>query len=371
MKRLTLITITVLVFVFLLAAVTFAASGIPRTPIDWAVIKILTVQNSADINGDMDMNANTLTNIGDTGTDFDSAGGLTLAGVLDVSGATTFGAVTASGASAFAGVTTTSDLTVSPDSTGGNAGAKNEISGLPRIGAQPTNSVWSNGTTETVDWMDATPTGEWAEVDAGTNIAVTKSITNYREATESLKIAFSDVVEDDGIDATAPAQDDWSAVDSFGFWIYSDVALTSGDFDLTVDDSDGTDQTYTIGAVTADFWTWVEIDISGCNANCDTVDGVFILATAQGETNLGGSALNMYLDNAYKWDVGDEEALGAAILDHGVLFVLALADANTGVHNQALLVEGTDYFVHYESGNDFIVAISDQSANSATAFYAY
>mgnify|MGYP003458217971 CR=1 FL=1 len=32
--------------------------------------------------------------------------------------------------------------------------------------------------------------------------------------------------------------------------------------------------------------------------------------------------------------------------------------------DMAALVEGTDYFVHYESGNDSIVTISDQSTKS-------
>ena len=290
-----------------------------------------------------------------------TTGNVATTGTLDVTGVSTL-----TGA-----VTTAADLTVSPEATGGNAGARNEISGLFRLGIQPTVSVWSNGTTETVAWIDDTPTGEWAEVDAATNLVVTADPTYYKDGTTSILMAFTDVVDNDGIDGDAPAQDDWSAVDSFGFWIYSDIPITSGDFDLTVDDSDGTDQVYVIPAVAADIWTWVEIDISGCDGNCDTVDGVFFLATAQGDTNLGGAAVNIYIDAAYKWDIGDEEALGADILNDGVLAVLALVDANTGVHNQVLLVEYTDYFVNYEAGVDFLVAISDQGANSATMYFAY
>ena len=37
-----------------------------------------------------------------------------------------------------------------------------------------------------------------------------------------------------------------------------------------------------------------------------------------------------------------------------------------------LLVENTDYFVHYEAAAvDFIVTATDQSANSGWALYAY
>jgi len=72
----------------------------------------------------------------------------------------------------------------------------------------------------------------------------------------------------------------------------------------------------------------------------------------------------MYLDTAYVWDSADEEALGVAIVQDGILGVV---NTETG----APLVEGTDYIVHYESGSDFIVYITDQSTADIIALVAY
>ena len=170
-------------------------------------------------------------------------------------------------------------------------------------------------------------------------------------------------VENDGITVALPAQDDLSGLESVGFWVYSDEAITSGDLDLTVDDSDGTDQTYNIGAVSANVWTWVEVDISGCDVNCNTTDNFLILFTAQGATNLTDPAI--YFDELFYWDAADEEDLGLAALRDGVLSVLDTEGGST-------LTEYTDYIVHEESGgNTYLVWITDQSTADIVAMVAY
>jgi hypothetical protein len=284
--------------------------------------------------------------------DLDGAtGNVDMEGTLNVAGATTL-----QGTMALSG-----DVTL--EAASGTAGAKNEYIGLPRVKMVGL-GAGTNGTVETVAYIDTTPTGEWAAV--GVSATVTADTSIYRYTTNAVKIAYTTVVTDEGVDGTI-VQDDLSGVDSLGFWIYSSEDLSSGDFEVTLDDTNGTDQTYDPGAVTAETWTWVELDISGCDANCDTVDGVKFLATAQGAAALT-STLDIYLDSMYKWDVADEEALGVAIQNDGVLSVLS---ALTAGGTQTTLAEFTDYFVHYESGNDFIVWISDQSANDNVALVAY
>ena len=265
------------------------------------------------------------------------------------------------------------DLLLSSDSTGGNALARNQFIGLPRIKmvALP---LGTNGTVETVSYIDATPTGEWIEVDAGTNIAITADTTYYRDLTNSLKIAFgTTAVENDGVDGTI-IQDDLSANESIGFWIYSSAALASGDLDLTLDDTDGIDQVYPIPAIPANIWKWVEINIAACDTNCNTTNGIQVSLTAQGALVYGvatGVGVNVYLDAMYKWDASDENALGSAIVQDGVISLMSIATAASSVNTPSVLTEYTDYFVHYETGNDFIVTISDQSANSGVALVAY
>lgn len=264
--------------------------------------------------------------------------------------------------------TVAGDLTVSSDATGGNAGARSQVVGMPAVSLVALGTM-TNGSTESANYLDDNPSGEWSEVDAGTNLVVTESTSIYRVGTTSLHITFTDVVTDDGVTGTAGAQDDLSSNESIGFWIYSDVAITAGDFNLVVDDSDGTDQTYDIGAVTASVWTWKEIDISGCDANCDTMDNINIIATSQGGNNL--TAANIYLDGMWKWDADDEEALGVNLVQDGVLSVLTVATAAGSANTMSALTEQTNYIVNYQSGNDVVVTVTDQSANSGIALVAY
>ncbi len=259
------------------------------------------------------------------------------------------------------------DIILFPDTTGGNMGKKSEFVGLPRIRLVSL-GTGTNGTSETVSYIDTNPTGEWTEVDAGTNVLVTADTDFYRVTTNSVKIAFTDVITGDGVSG-AIVEDDLSANESLGFWIYSTVALTSGDFTVTLDDTDGTDQSYNVPAVVANIWTWVELDISGCDANCNTTTSIKFLATAQGGT--AHAAANVYLDGMYKWDATDEEALGVAIQTDGVLSVVAVATDETAANTTSDLAEQTAYFVNYESTVDFIVWITDQSANSNSALVAY
>src|SRR3990167_11421402 len=67
------------------------------------------------------------------------------------------------------------DVTLSSDSTGGNAGAKNEIIGLPRIKLVSL-GAGTNGATETTSYVDDSPVGEYAPViDVGRRLGDRKS----------------------------------------------------------------------------------------------------------------------------------------------------------------------------------------------------
>lgn len=289
----------------------------------------------------------------------DADNDLGVAGDLEVDGATDLdGTLAVAGAATLA-----SDVTLSAST--GNQGAVTEYIGVPKL-SMVIGSAGTDGSI-TVDAIDTSPTGEWAEVDGGTNIVVTADTSIYRGTTNSVKIAFTAVVDNEGVDGTI-AQTDFSAYESVGFWVYSDEAITSGDIDLTLDDTNGTDQVYNIGAVSASTWTYVELDISGCDANCDTTDGIHFLATAQGAGNLTDP--DIYIDLMYVWDADDEEALGVSILNDGVIYVMVMVTATGGNRIPLPAVEYTSWVTHYESGNDFIVYLDNQSANSVWALVA-
>jgi len=292
-------------------------------------------------------------------------------GQFEVDGEAQFdGAIDANSTVTIAGATTlASDLTVSPDATGGNQGAKNEINGLPRIKMVALSSM-TNGSTETTSYMDDSPTGEYAPIDADVTEAEGSGDSVYRIGASSYKASFADTAEaDDGFKRTITG-DDLEDNESIGFWIYSDTALSAGDLQIMLTDDGGT-RNYDIGAVaSANVWTWVEVDISSlAGGTGDTVTEFGITLTSAGATNLG--AFVIYVDGVWKWDADDEEDLGNAILQDGVLSVLSITTAQDQANTPAMLTENTDFFVHYESGNDYIVTVTDQSANSGVAMVAY
>ncbi len=262
----------------------------------------------------------------------------------------------------------TGDLTLNADPTGGNAGAKSELSGLVRIKAVAL-GAGTNGATETTSYVDDSPTGEFAPIDADVTEAEGSTDSIYKFGASSYKAAFAaTAAAADGFKRTITA-DDLEANESIGCWLYPSVSIASGDLQILLTD-DGGARNFNIGALTASKWNWTEVDISSLAAGTGNVVTEFgITLTAQGATALG--AFNLYMDQCYKWDATDEEALGTAILQDGVLNVIAVATAAASANTPSVLAEGTDYFVHYETGNDFIVWMTDQSAASTLALVAY
>jgi hypothetical protein len=254
------------------------------------------------------------------------------------------------------------DMTLTAVADGGNAGVKNEYSGLPRIklvgGAQGTNPG-----SQTISLVDDTPDGEFAPVDA--SVTESADTTYYKHGSKSYGAAFAAgaAATDGFIDAGLGGSASWEDMESVGLLVYSTATWATGDLTLVLTDNGGA-RTYDIPELTAaNVWTWLEIDISDLAAGTgDSIGDVAVLMSAAGETALG--AFSMYLDIAYVWDATDEEALGTAVLQDGVLSVV-----NT--ESGASLAELTDYIVHYESGSDFLVYITDQSSADIVALIAY
>jgi len=146
-------------------------------------------------------------------------------------------------------------------------------------------------------------------------------------------------------------------------WVYSTVALTAGDLVLEISDSGPVVTDVNFPAVaTANQWTWCEIDISGvADASKNVVESVAIDLSTAGAA-LG--AFTAYFDGMAKWDAANEEALGLDVYEDGVFAVYAQATAAGSANTVSVLAEQTDYIIHYEAGNDFFIAVSNQSAAS-------
>lgn len=255
------------------------------------------------------------------------------------------------------------DITVLPDASGGNAGAKNEFVGLPRIKLVGLGSG-TNPNSQTISLADDSPEGEYAALNASVVASAESSI--YKVGSHSLKMVWAaDAAENDGVKATnlfagASLEDQ----ESVGLWLYSSVPLSAGDLQIVIKD-DGGDRKFDVPAVaTVNKWTWVEIDISALNAGTgDACSDFSITLTAQGAAALN-APWTLYFDTGWVWDAADEADPGVSLQQDGVLGVV---NTTTG----APLVDGVDYFVHMQSGDDAIVYITNQSAATVVALIAY
>lgn len=270
-------------------------------------------------------------------------GGMNLAGTLTVAGVTTH----------------TNDVVLTADSTGGNLGAKTEYIGLPRIKLIGVGQG-TNPASQTIALFDDSPEGEWAPVDA--SVVETAVTTTVKYGSGAYKAAFAaDATAGDGIIAAGlGAAAAWDDMESAGLLIQTSVPITAGTLTLVLTD-DGGARTFNIPAVAvANKWTWVEVDIA--TGDLSAISDVAIKLSAGGAAAQG--AFDLYVDIGYVWDSADEEALGVAIQQDGILGVI---NTETG----APLAELTDYLVHYENGVDFIVYITDQSSADIAVLAAY
>lgn len=299
--------------------------------------------------------------------DFEVDGATDLDGTLSVAGATTAAAVTTSG-----------DVTVSADATGGNALAVNRFIGVPRI-AMAGLGTMANGSTNTVltDIGDSeTPATDWTAVDGDT--VMSNDTTYFRQGTASLKMAVAATADDgDGCtNALASGDQDWTDDEGFGFWFMATKALALGDITLQIHDATaggGFTDVNLPAYTTPNVWVWVELDVTLSNNNLkDVITDLSFTLSAAGAAQALAGAFDVYFDFIVKWDVGEEEALPVSILTDGVLSVIGI-DVTSGGAATTALTPYVDYFVHFQSGADAIVMITDQSATDLVgiALYAY
>jgi len=261
----------------------------------------------------------------------------------------------------------TGGVSIPSEATGGNAGAKNEFVGLPRIsmaalGALGNGPVLSEPLTPTAALC--APVGGGAEADdAAVYRDTVTDVTAYRHTF----VAVVGVGEGFDCDfGPAPAAISYVSV---GFWFRSSVTFDAGDLEINLLDAAVVEGDGDLPAYgTADVWQWMEVDVTAdcAAAACADIDGVELLTTAVAPTTF--NAALVYMDSGAVWIAGCEETLGADIPYDGVLSLLAGVTAGG---DTTLLVQGTDYIVHYQTGNDAVCMITNQAANYGMALYAY
>ena len=250
---------------------------------------------------------------------------------------------------------------------GGDDDIQNEFQGLLKLDIVALGTM-VNGTTNTVNLIDTTPTGEWTDSDG--DVTTTADTGIKRKGANSLKIAWlSTASNGDGAgNPLSSGNQDWTDDESVGVWLRCDQTLSAGDLVLEITDSIAGAIEVNIPALAiADKWIWTEIDISVvANASKDVITDL-----ALDINTLAGTAVSCFFDYMYKWDGADEDTLGRDVLNDGVLSILTVATASGSANTLAALVEGTDFITHYQSGNDAIITITDQSANSGIAMISH
>ena len=221
----------------------------------------------------------------------------------------------------------------------------------------------TNGTTNTViGYIDETPAGEWV---ATTNITSATDTSIFRVGSASLRLTVgSSPANGNGADNTL-SNEDWTADESFGFWMRCDQTTAAGEWVLEITDSGAGATEENIPALaTANRWIWLEVNIGNvADASKDVITTIGLDLSGTGATAFASGGI-CHFDFANKWDFPDEETLGIAIVEDGVVAVYTLVTTTGTDRTPLLLVDGTNSFIHYESGNDSIVTITDQSATS-------
>lgn len=325
-----------------------------------------TITATSKFSGAINGTVGTTTPAAGAFTTLDASGATILASTLAVTGNTTHtGTLTQTGAQ-----TSAADYNLEDISSGGDAGARNTIEGLFKI-KMVTLGVLSNGSNTINTAIDESPAGEWT---ATSNVTDSTDSTIFRHESNSLKLVFTtSAVAGNGADNPLGGGDEaWDAEESVGMWMYCNQVMTAGWVVLETVDATATNTWNFPAIAVANKWTWVEIDISGATANeVDVITDIGFDLSSAGATQTAISAITCYFDEMYIWSLADEEALGVNLVQDGVLSVMDAIDGQGSANKFTVMAEHTDYFVHYQSGNDAIVMIADESANAAIALVAY
>ncbi len=267
------------------------------------------------------------------------------------------------------------DTTFPPNpADGGNGDAQHLIVGIPKIagfsiGTGNDGSETVGGTNGT-NYIDETPGAEWTG--SGTVTDSADSII-FRKGTASLSLVYgTGLSTGDGADNPLAAADnqDWSADESFGLWHRCNFIYDASDLFLGVTDNASEDATTGFPAyATADTWVWVELEVGSiADADKNIITDISFDLSAAGVTTAeaditGGGTPTCWFDYPFKWDADEELAVGADVYEDGFLSMFSVTTASANI-TPILEVEGTDWFAHYEAGNDFVVPITDLSNDS-------
>lgn len=160
------------------------------------------------------------------------------------------------------------------------------------------------------------------------------------------------------------ANEDWQPDESIGFWHRCTATTVAGDLEVSIIDTSATADVAIPAIAVADTWEWAEVDISGvAAASRNLVSDVEISLSGQGVA--AGVAFDCFFDFGFLWDLADETAISRDIVVDGVVSLVTVVDAQGTANLSTNRVEGTDYIVNYQTGDDVIVNVANNSTFTA------
>lgn len=252
-------------------------------------------------------------------------------------------------------------------SDGGSVGKVSRVVGVLKAEFVALGAM-TNGATESTAFIDASPAGEWTAHDS--DVVVSTDSTIYRTGTTSLKLAFGGGATDQDGAVNDITNDDWEANESFGVWVFVSEAMAAGDLALWTEDTSANVR-FTFPVIPrARVWQFIELPIGSlAGGTGNVVNKIHFILTTQGATNHDAFTIN--LSQAYKWDAADEEALSQDVIcSTGSVKLSAIPTLAATDNTQTVPTENTDFLLICRGGNDSIVTLTDQSANSGLAFVA-
>lgn len=304
--------------------------------------------------------------VASTGLDVSTAGAISNATTIAMSGALS-GATTGSFSGALTGLSlTASNGSVSATDTDGfNTGSGSLVSGVPTMRMDVV--AGTAGAEDVV--LDACEAGSAANWTPGGGVAPTDADTavTYRIGSGAVAVTYGDVGIGDATETLATGGNWDASADEYIFlWVHSTAALSAGTLTLDLIDSVGNAAPVNIGAVAANVWTLVRVDISAiADADKDVVTDLVI--SSNHATELDSAVVTF--DEIVKVDNAESTALAFNAINQpggvrsGFSFV---EDAGNGTF--VILVEYTDFFVDYV--NDRVYWMTDQSTLNDVLLYA-
>jgi len=255
-------------------------------------------------------------------------------------------------------------LTLTGAQTGTTATFSGAVQGLVQTQLDIINATADTGALIVED-CEAGDAAAWTE-SHDTFWDIADDAVTYKVGTGSLKFTCSGTAADNDVCYLPTASFVWTDIDRVGFWIRPSIALDGGDILLYCYDGAGgtTTNELSLGALVANTWVYLSMDISGFVKG--DIDRVGFSLSAAG----AAKAFYVNVDNIAAWDETYTTALTQVPLLGGWRGTWQFGDLAADNHTSVAVAENTDFIQDYSATKKF-VPLTDYSGKVLFLNYCY